>query len=85
MSNLSAIETLANNAMLAGAMVENVPSPCASVCQMDNAGLFCQGCLRSIDEITVWSRANTQQKKQIWAQIAVRAERLRISLPGPIA
>lgn len=85
MSNLSAIETIANNAMLAGAMAENIPSPCASVCQMDRAGLFCQGCLRSIDEISAWSRASTQQKKQIWAQIAERAERLRANLTGPDA
>jgi predicted Fe-S protein YdhL (DUF1289 family) len=39
---------------------------------MDFDGHFCMGCLRSIDEIAVWSRCDDGQKKVIWAHIAER-------------
>ncbi len=63
---------LATQAQLARATAENVPSPCVSVCRMDAQRAFCEGCLRTIDEITVWSRANDVQKKAIWVQIEQR-------------
>ena len=63
---------LAERAVLARATAENVPSPCVSVCRMDAQRDFCEGCLRSIDEIRLWSTASDLEKKAVWALIAQR-------------
>ncbi|WP_251140543.1 DUF1289 domain-containing protein [Rhodoferax sp. U11-2br] len=49
-----------------------VPSPCLSVCQMDEDTALCQGCLRTLDEIRVWGNADSQQRLTIWANIEAR-------------
>lgn len=49
-----------------------VPSPCMSVCQMDEDTALCQGCLRTLDEIRVWGNADSQQRLSIWANIETR-------------
>ena len=53
--------------------VENVPSPCISVCRMTEDRSHCEGCFRSIDEIRAWSGADTAQRLAIWARLAQRA------------
>ena len=39
---------------------------------MDAQRDFCEGCLRSIDEIRLWSTASDLEKKAVWALIAQR-------------
>ncbi len=68
----SAMKKLAARAVLAEVTAENVPSPCLSVCRMDAKAGVCEGCLRTIDEIRLWSTANDGQKKAVWALIAQR-------------
>jgi hypothetical protein len=34
---------------------------------------FCEGCLRTISEITAWSRSSPAAKREVWAAIAQRA------------
>ncbi len=51
---------------------QGLPSPCMSVCQMDEASGLCQGCLRTLDEITVWGGADEAQKRRIWQAIEAR-------------
>ena len=68
----SAMKKLAARAVLARAAAEIVPSPCLSVCRMDGRAGGCEGCLRTIDEIRLWSTANDGQKKAVWALIAQR-------------
>lgn len=34
---------------------------------------FCTGCLRTIDEIAGWSRADDSVKRRIWRAIELRA------------
>jgi predicted Fe-S protein YdhL (DUF1289 family) len=51
-----------------------VPSPCISLCRMDEARGLCQGCLRSIDEIIAWGRADEAYKRGVWLAIAERAK-----------
>ena len=53
--------------------VENVPSPCISVCRMSTVTDWCEGCFRSIDEIRQWSRADDQAKRSMWRVIEQRA------------
>jgi len=58
----------------------SMPSPCVSVCKMDAQRVLCQGCLRTIDEITRWSRMADGDKLAVWHLIAQRAEQ-RLATP----
>lgn len=49
-----------------------VPSPCLSVCQMDEDTALCQGCLRTLDEIRLWGSADCRQRRAIWLNIEAR-------------
>ena len=49
-----------------------VPSPCVSVCAIDEATGFCAGCLRTIDEIAAWSVLDDDERRDVWARIGVR-------------
>lgn len=68
-----AMQSIATRAQLVMSVAEDVPSPCVSVCRMDLQRTFCEGCLRSIDEIRVWRASTDLEKKAIWARIAERA------------
>jgi hypothetical protein len=73
---MNAIEMLAERAELARASAENVPSPCVSVCSLDGSGAYCEGCLRSLDEIRLWSTSTDAEKKAVWERIEQRIARL---------
>jgi len=79
MVDLDAMQSIAARASLAAAVAENVPSPCISVCRMDEAGTYCEGCLRTLDELRLWSRSSDADKKVIWAKIGKRAEALALA------
>jgi uncharacterized protein len=51
---------------------QTVPSPCMSVCQMDEASGLCEGCLRTINEIAQWGNADDALKRTIWLNIEAR-------------
>ena len=60
-------------------------SPCINVCQMDEASGWCKGCLRTIDEIVVWSRLSDAQRAAVLAQLPQRRAargRARLGVPG---
>ncbi len=50
-----------------------LPSPCINVCKMDGQNGHCLGCLRTIDEIIAWSRADEGYKRQVWQALQQRA------------
>lgn len=50
-----------------------VPSPCRNVCRMDAASGYCEGCLRTIEEIAGWSGMADDDKRGVWAQLPQRA------------
>ena len=52
---------------------EDIPSPCISVCRMNQDRSYCEGCFRSIPEIRAWAGADAAQRLAIWAQLAERA------------
>jgi len=68
--------SLADRAQTVATLTEDIPSPCVSVCRMDAQRAYCEGCLRSIDEIRLWSSASATDKKTVWARIAQRAQAL---------
>ena len=55
-------------------------SPCVGICHLGADG-YCEGCLRSIDEIRVWRASSDAEKKVIWARIAERAAALGTTAP----
>jgi predicted Fe-S protein YdhL (DUF1289 family) len=55
-----------------------VPSPCMSVCQMDDETALCQGCLRTLDEIGRWGNADDASRRSIWQAIEARVARYSV-------
>ena len=52
-----------------------VPSPCVSICRMDPCTGWCEGCLRTIDEIAAWSLFDDDEKRQVWHELEQRRQR----------
>ncbi|CAG9219422.1 conserved hypothetical protein [Paraburkholderia tropica] len=48
------------------------PSPCISVCRMHEPSGLCEGCLRTIDEIALWSTFDDAAKRAVWDAIETR-------------
>ncbi len=51
----------------------SIASPCISICRIQAESGLCEGCFRTIPEITAWSRADDAEKRQIWQVLAQRA------------
>lgn len=61
-------------------------SPCISVCRMNEASGLCEGCLRTLDEIAVWSLLEAAEREGVWQQLDERrADRMRRGLDTPAA
>ena len=54
-----------------------VASPCVGVCRLTGDG-FCEGCLRSVEEITAWGRLDEEARRAL----VVELEHRRRSLTG---
>lgn len=53
-----------------------VASPCINVCRMNPATGWCDGCLRTLDEIAAWSRMSEDARRAVWALLPARREAL---------
>ena len=76
---MNAIELLAVRALQISAgghfdaeNTEAVPSPCISVCRLDETSGRCVGCHRTLAEIGAWSRLDDAAKRQVWQAIEQR-------------
>ena len=49
-----------------------VPSPCVSICELDERSGSCKGCYRTLQEIAAWGALVEAEKLAIWAQIEAR-------------
>lgn len=52
------------------------PSPCINICRMDDATGWCDGCLRTLDEIANWSSFDDDTKRAIWNALDERHAQL---------
>jgi uncharacterized protein len=69
----SATALLAKRArMVCAGLAGDVPSPCLSVCRVDSATEYCEGCFRTLDEIAAWSRMGDDDKRKVWELIGQR-------------
>jgi hypothetical protein len=51
---------------------DEVVSPCINVCRMNPATGYCDGCLRTLDEIAAWSAMSPDEKRTVLAQLPKR-------------
>ena len=58
--------------VLPTALSSPVPSPCVSLCKMNRDSGLCEGCLRTLDEIIAWGKADDDFKRTVWAQLPQR-------------
>ncbi|MGY9046616.1 hypothetical protein P775_27470 [Puniceibacterium antarcticum] len=49
-----------------------VESPCIKICVIDPDSRLCTGCLRSIDEITRWSKMPPEGRRSVMADLPAR-------------
>jgi predicted Fe-S protein YdhL (DUF1289 family) len=57
--------------------VAPVASPCVNVCRIDRATGWCEGCGRTIREISRWSGADAPDRDAVAAQLPTRMAMLR--------
>ncbi|TMM54235.1 DUF1289 domain-containing protein [Sulfitobacter sabulilitoris] len=50
-----------------------VESPCIKICVIHPEARLCTGCLRSIDEITRWSKLSAEDRRAIMAELPARS------------
>jgi len=51
---------------------DEIESPCIKVCVIHPPTRLCTGCLRSIDEIAVWSRMSPEERRAVMAALPER-------------
>ncbi len=51
---------------------DEVQSPCIKICVIHPEARLCTGCLRSIDEITQWSKMSAEARTAIMAELPGR-------------
>ena len=64
--------------------VQPVASPCISSCRMHEPTGWCEGCLRTLDEIAFWSVLDEDDKRAVRVELDRRRiewRRLRLASP----
>ncbi|MGX9355631.1 DUF1289 domain-containing protein [Roseobacteraceae bacterium S113] len=56
---------------------DEIESPCVKICVVHPDARICTGCLRSIDEITGWSKMSNEERRDIMATLPEREGLLR--------
>ncbi|TGD45439.1 DUF1289 domain-containing protein [Pseudotabrizicola sediminis] len=64
---------------------DEIASPCVKLCVVHPEARLCVGCLRSIDEITMWSRLSPDARDAIMAELPARAPRIATRRGGRAA
>jgi len=54
-----------------------IQSPCIKICVIHPSERLCTGCLRTIEEISAWSRLPTEQREKVINELPKRALRLK--------
>jgi len=56
---------------------DEIQSPCINICVIHPQERLCTGCLRTIDEITAWSKMTNEDRATLMAELPTRASRLK--------
>lgn len=54
-----------------------IESPCVKVCVIHPVERICTGCLRSIDEISQWSRMSREERRAVMEELPSRTPMLK--------
>jgi predicted Fe-S protein YdhL (DUF1289 family) len=55
---------------------DEIASPCVKLCVVHPEARICVGCLRTIDEISGWSRLTHEERAAVMAELPARAPTL---------
>jgi hypothetical protein len=55
---------------------DEIASPCVKLCVVHPEARICVGCLRTIDEISAWSRMSHAERDAVMAELPSRAPEL---------
>jgi uncharacterized protein len=58
--------------MKAMPLSDPLASPCTKVCRIDERTGWCEGCLRTLDEIAAWSTLDHAHQRALWEALARR-------------
>ncbi|MGH6638057.1 MAG: YbaK/EbsC family protein [Polaromonas sp.] len=72
MARQQAIDLVAERARTVSAVGDMVPSPCISVCRVSADTGLCEGCFRTLSEISAWSRSGPEAQRKLWQAISQR-------------
>jgi uncharacterized protein len=64
---------------------DEIASPCVKLCVVHPEERICVGCLRSIDEISRWSKMSHDERAEVMAELPARAPRLQKRRGGRMA
>ncbi|MFQ1700580.1 DUF1289 domain-containing protein [Loktanella agnita] len=53
-----------------------IESPCIKICVIEPKSRLCTGCLRSIDEISAWSRMTPDARQEVMAELPARKKQI---------
>lgn len=56
---------------------DEVDSPCVKICVIHHEEKLCIGCLRTLDEISRWSKMSNDERRALKAELPERAPRLQ--------
>ena len=59
-----------------------VASPCTSVCRIDERTGWCEGCLRTLDEIALWSSLDNRARRAVLNAVGSRREQVAPAATG---
>jgi prolyl-tRNA editing enzyme YbaK/EbsC (Cys-tRNA(Pro) deacylase)/predicted Fe-S protein YdhL (DUF1289 family) len=72
-----AIEQVTARARTVDAAGDVVPSPCISVCRISADSGLCEGCFRTLGEISGWARSGPEAQRELWRTIGQRMAAVR--------
>lgn len=55
---------------------DEVESPCIKICVIHPEARLCTGCLRSIEEITIWSKLSPEARRAVMDELPTRQSQI---------
>jgi prolyl-tRNA editing enzyme YbaK/EbsC (Cys-tRNA(Pro) deacylase)/predicted Fe-S protein YdhL (DUF1289 family) len=72
-----AIDLVTERSRTVEAAGDLVPSPCISVCRINADSGMCEGCFRTLGEISAWARSGPDMQRELWRTIGQRMAAVR--------
>lgn len=77
-----AVRLVTERARTISAASDDIPSPCISICRINADSGMCEGCFRTLGEISAWARSAPDDKRRLWKTIVERMAAPR-AVPAP--